>query len=236
MQKFRGLDPRTAFLRWGLLGITLGIIAGATAPQAVDLLIRATGTQHDALPWYASRLLAFLAYLAIAASVVYGLMLSTGVLDAIAHRPISFNLHQDLASAGLGLAAVHAALLLLDRSVPFAIGEVLVPFASPYRPVWVGFGQLGLYLTLVVVASFYLRRRIGQRAWRALHSVTFLAFVGVTAHGILSGTDTGTTWAWWIYTGSAAIVAFLFTYRIVVALTGSGRRSGRPAPARSEAG
>ena len=51
----------------------------------------------------------------MAGSVVYGLLLSTKLLDAIAHRPISFSLHQDLAAIGLGLAAIHGMLLGLDH-------------------------------------------------------------------------------------------------------------------------
>ena len=120
-------------------------------------------------------------------SVVYGLLLSTKVLDAIAHRPISFALHQDLAAVGLGLAGVHGALLGLDATVPFSIQQMVVPGLAPYAPLAVAAGQLTFYVTAIVVASFYARRRIGQRAWRALHVLTFLAFAGATAHGILAG-------------------------------------------------
>lgn len=215
MQKFRGLDGRTQLARWGLLAAAVGIVLGGTLPQATALVANAVATQHDNLPWYASRLLAFLGYLAITGSVVYGLLLSTKLLDVVAHRPISFALHQDLASIGLGLAAVHAALLGLDRTDPFTLAQLLVPFASPYRPVWVGFGQLALYLSGVVVGSFYVRRRIGQRAWRLLHGVTFAVFVGATAHGVAAGTDSGTAWAWWTYVAAAFAVVFLTAYRVV---------------------
>jgi methionine sulfoxide reductase heme-binding subunit len=223
MQKFVGLDPRTRLLRWGLAALALGVALGGTLPSAVDQLALALATQHDSLPWYGSRVLGFLAYLAIAGSVVYGLLLSTGILDRIAHRPITFALHQDLGSAGLGLAGVHGALLGLDRVVPVSLAELAVPFAAPYRPLWVGIGQVTFYLTLVVVASFYLRRRIGQRTWRRLHYLTFLTFAGATAHGLMSGTDTGAPWALWLYAGVTAGVVFLLTYRIVLA---GGKRSG----------
>jgi predicted ferric reductase len=229
MQKFRGLDPRTRTARWGLLSVALGIVLGGTAPRAVDALLSAMAAQHDSLPWYASRLLGFLAYLAIAGSVVYGLLLSTKLLDAVAHRPISFALHQDLASIGLGLAGIHGALLGLDRTVPFSLAQLAIPFASPFRPLWVGFGQVALLLMAAVVASFYLRRRIGQRAWRLLHFVTFAVFAGTTAHGVMSGTDSGTAAAWWMYVGATVSVVFLMTYRVVRSI---GSRVG---PARARA-
>lgn len=231
--KFRGLDPRTRLLRWGLLAVAVGIVLGATLPPALAAAASAAAAQHDALPWYATRLLAFLSYLAISGSVIYGLLLSTKLLDAIAHRPISFTLHQDLASIGLGLAGVHAMLLALDRTVPFSLAEIVVPFASPYRPLWVGLGQLGLYVTAIVVASFYVRRRIGQRAWRTLHSVTFLAYVATTAHGLMSGTDSGAAWAWSIYVGSMVTVVFLLAYRIAVSVAARTSRTNGRQPARA---
>ncbi len=230
MKKYRGLGRRTRLALWSLLTLTVGIVLGETLPQAFDGVANALATQHDSIPWYTSRLLAFLAYVAIAGSVVYGLMLSTGILDAIAHRPISFALHQDLASVGLGLAGVHGALLGLDKTIHFSLADLIVPFAAPYRPAWVGIGQVAFYLMVVVIASFYARRRIGHRAWRLLHYVTFLAFAGSAAHGIMSGTDSGAAWAWWTYVGSTAAVAFLLAYRIVLSVD---RRRRGPQPRRA---
>ena len=102
--KFRGLDPRTQFVRWGLFAVAVGIVLGATAPTAVRALgDRLGGEPVQPARGSSSGSLAFLAYFAVAGSVVYGLLLSTKILDAIAHRPITFTLHQDLASIGLGL-------------------------------------------------------------------------------------------------------------------------------------
>jgi predicted ferric reductase len=199
------------------LAVALAVVAISGGPAA-DAVARWAGAEHDRLPWYATRLLGFLSYAAIALSVVYGLLLSTHLLDAIAHRAVSFTLHQDLAAIGLGLGLVHAALLTLDRTVPFHMDELLIPFQGPYRPLWVGLGQLALYLTIVVVASFSVRRRIGQRRWRALHYLTFLVFAAVTAHGLMAGSDASAPWALWGYVGTGATVAFLTAYRIVVAM------------------
>ena len=93
------------------------------------------------------------AYIAVAGSVVYGLLLSTKLLDAIAHRPISFSLHQDLAAIGLGLAGIHGMLLGLDHSVPFTIAQILVPGLAPHAPVAVAFGQVALYLVAAVTRA-----------------------------------------------------------------------------------
>lgn len=218
-----------------LLAATVAIVLALTLPTAVAAVAAMVVETPAKIPWITSRVTAFLAYFAITASVVYGLLLSTKVLDAIAHRPVSFALHQDLAAVGLGLAAIHGALLTLDQTIHFSVADLLVPFVSPYRPIAVGIGQLAFYVVALVTVSFYMRRRIGQRAWRLIHYLTFFSFLGSTAHGILAGTDTNQPWAFWTYAGSAAIVVFLTAYRVVTGI-GTARerqaalRSGRAAP------
>ena len=228
--KFRGLDPRTQVVRWGMFAVAVGIVAGATGPTAIHALATAWEANRASLPWIFERLFAFLAYGAVAGSVIYGLLLSTKLLDAIAHRPITFTLHQDLASFGVAFAAIHGVLLGLDKSVPFSLAQIAVPGLAPYAPVWVAVGQFTFYLMVAVVASFYVRRQIGQRAWRLLHYLTFLAFAGATAHGLAAGTDSGTAWAWWLYVGSTVVVTFLFTYRIAASRTGRPARANGSVP------
>ena len=208
---YRGMDPRTNLVRFGLPTVAAGIVLGATLPRAVSGVLAA---DPSSLPWLFERSFAFMAYIAVTLSVVYGLLLSTNVLDAIAHRPVNFTLHQDLAALGLGMAGIHGALLGLDASMPFSLAQMLVPGAAPYAPLAVGVGQVSLYLMALLTASFYVRRHIGQRAWRTLHYVTFLAFAGATAHGIAAGTDSGAPWARWVYLVSMSVVAFLLAYRI----------------------
>ena len=231
--KFRGFGSRTGLARWGLAAVAIGIVVGGTAPAAARGLANVVEANPDGLVWLFERLFAWLAYIALAGSVVYGLLLSTKLLDAIAHRPISFSLHQDLAAFGLGLAGIHGMLLGLDHTVPFSIAQILVPGMAPHAPLAVAFGQVALYLVAAVTASFYLRKRIGQRAWRTFHYVTFLAFAGATIHGIAAGSDSNAPWAEGVYLASAAIVLFLLTYRI--AMSRAARAEARRAAARATA-
>jgi sulfoxide reductase heme-binding subunit YedZ len=106
-----------------------------------------------------------------------------------------------------------------------------VPFAGPYRPLWVGFGQLTLGLSLVVLLSFYVRKRIGTRTWRTVHYLSFLAFVGATVHGLMAGSDSIAGWVYAGYLTCTATVAFLTTYRIALALGERKRGRSVPSPA-----
>lgn len=220
----RGMDPRTSLVRWGLAAVATGLVLGATVPLALRGLAEVWATDRQGLAWLFERVFGFTAYLALTGSVVYGLLLSTRLLDRIAHRPVSYTLHQDLASIGIGLAGVHGFLLGLDHTMPFSVAQILVPGLSPHAPLAVAIGQVALYLGLVIVGSTYLRPHLSQRAWRTLHYGTFLVFAGVTLHGIGAGTDSSAAWAQWLYIGAAASVAFLLAYRISLALA---ERAGR---------
>ncbi|HVA87676.1 MAG TPA: hypothetical protein VNF73_15330 [Candidatus Saccharimonadales bacterium] len=237
----RGLPRPLQLVLWATFAAVVGTVVGLTAPTALHAIGVTAALAPAKLAWYAVRGTGFVAYLAVAGSVVYGLMLSTKLLDAIAHRPISFALHKDLALVGLALSGLHGGLLLGDQTFSFTAFAILVPFASPYAPVAVGVGQVAFYVVGIVTGSFYVRRSIGQRAWRQIHYLTFLGFVGVAAHGIAAGSDTATTWAVWLYAIPVAMVVFLFVYRLVTAVGAAtirrtsgapGVRSGAIGPAR----
>lgn len=234
--KHRGLDPATRRVGWMAFLLVLGAVLVATGPEAARVLAGWVASEQESLPWFSSRALGFLGYWALAISVIYGLALSTGILDAIAHRAVSFSLHQELSAIAIALVALHGALLTLDTFVRTSLFEVIVPFAGSYRPLWVGIGQLAFYVMVVVYVSFYFRRRLGQRGWRLLHYTTFLAFIGGTVHGLMAGTDTSAGWALWSYAAACVAVVFLLGYRIVLSVAGSGPRAGSqtPVPASEE--
>ncbi len=233
--RYEGLSHRTRPLRWGLFLGIVAIVVYGTGGSAWGSLTRWLTEEYDRLPWYVTRISALLAYLALTGSVIYGLLLSSKLLDRIAHRAVSFTLHQDLSSIGLALALVHAAVLMIDRSVPYSPSEVIVPFSGPYRPLWVGVGQITLAVTIVVLVSFYVRRWIGQPAWRRLHYLTFAVFVGATVHGLMAGTDTQAPWVFLGYLVMTVVVVFLLTYRIALAV-GSSRAAPAAAAGESPAG
>ena len=223
---YKGLPLPIRVVVWAAFAVVVGVVLGSTAPTALRRLGAVAALQPGMLAWYAVRALGFLAYFVLAASVLYGLLLSTKILDAIAHRPVSFALHKDLSIVGLVLAGLHGLILLGDQSFDFSLRSIVVPFASPYSPITVGIGQLTFYASAVILLSFYVRRRIGQRTWRLLHYVTFLSFAGATYHGIASGSDSGSPWAFWVYLIPLTAMIFLTTYRLVVGLSNRVRRPG----------
>jgi hypothetical protein len=62
----------------------------------------------------------------------------------------------------------------------FSVAEVVVPFVSHYRPLWMGLGVVSAYLAAALWATNWLQHRIGYRWWRRLHYGTFAVYLGAT--------------------------------------------------------
>lgn len=169
-------------------------------------------TNHEF--WYISRAAGFTAYLLIFASVALGLLQNTRLAERLVRRNTMFDMHRFVSLLAVGFSAVHIYILLGDRYIGFNVWQLSIPFISPYRGWQTAFGSLAFYSMVVVIGSFYLRGKIGFRAWRILHYVTFLMFAMVTFHGLTAGSDTDAAWARAIYLGAALGTAALLAYRL----------------------
>ncbi|MBX6378257.1 MAG: ferric reductase-like transmembrane domain-containing protein [Clostridia bacterium] len=162
------------------------------------------------LPWYLSRAAGVTGYACLSGAVLLGLASASRLLPP---RPWSAAWHRALAGLGLFFSGFHALLLLFDRWEPFNWVQILVPLTAPARPAAVGLGTVAFYLLAAVHGSFWLRRRIGGRAWRSLHDAAYPAYGLATLHGIFAGTDTGLPWMRSLYVFSASLTLFLGFYR-----------------------
>ncbi len=166
--------------------------------------------------WYLTRAAGLIAYLLLWLSAVWGLVVASKIFDPVLHRAFTFDIHEFLSLFAIGFTILHVAVLLGDQYLPFSIAQILIPFVSPYRPFWVGLGIIGLYLTLLVTVTFYLRTRIGQKTFRSLHVLSFLAYASVTVHALFAGTDSVLWSAKLVYAGSALVIVFLTVYWYLV--------------------
>jgi hypothetical protein len=165
--------------------------------------------------WYLSRSAGLVAYLLLWGSVVWGLLLSARPGGRRLRPPALFDAHQFLSNTALGFAFFHALVLLGDRYTSFPLSAILAPFAGTYKPMLVALGQIALWLSLFLSLSFLIRRRIGQRRWRAFHYASFVVFWMALLHSVAMGSDTNLLWVRWMYIGTGASVALLTVYRIL---------------------
>jgi len=195
----------------------LSAVAGAAlAAGGFTIGVGATGVAGESTSfWYLSRASGFVAYLLLWGSVMWGLFLSTGTGRAWARPPQLLGAHEYLSSLSVGFACFHSLVLLGDRYVAFSLGAIIVPFAGQHQPLLVACGQVALWLSLLLIGSFQVRRRLGGQLWRRLHYASFAAFWLAFVHGVLVGSETATVWATALYLGTAGTVLFLTMHRVL---------------------
>ena len=90
-----------------------------------------------------------------------------------------------------------------------------------------GIGVIGLYLMGLVTVTYYLRKKIGLMAFRAIHVLSLVAYLGATMHGFFSGTDFSLPVAVLMYFGTFLVIVFLtFHWLLMKLLNGSHSRPG----------
>ena len=169
-----------------------GAIASAllAAFYAASMLLERQGLELDnESVWYAIRASGAVAYLLLAASTAWGILLSGKLVKRRVPAALALELHTILSWTAIGMSVYHAYLLLFGRFFDYTVVDLLVPFVGPYEPLAVGLGIVGLYLMILTSASFYLIDRIGYRSFRQVHYLTYIAYVLATVHSVLAGSD-----------------------------------------------
>jgi len=220
-EAFEDMPPAMALRT--LIGMLLAVALGAgvavfALPAWLPGLSQSLLGAEPKAYWYLSRSSAFVAYILLWLSMVFGLLMTNKLARIWPGGPTAFDLHQHASLLGLAFALFHALILLGDRYIQATLFQVLVPFQySGYEPLWVGLGQAAFYGLAIVGLSFYVKDRIGRRAWRLIHFLSFAIFVLALMHGIWSGSDSASDLARAIYWGSGGSVLFLTIYRVLVA-------------------
>lgn len=169
------------------------------------------------LSWYTARAGGIVAWALLAASMIWGLALSTKAsVGGKRPRPNwMLDLHRFLGGAALAFVVVHVAAIVLDSYVDFGIVEVLVPFASSWNPVAVAWGIVAVYLLVAVELTSLLRRKISRRAWRITHMLSFPTFVLTTVHMLTAGTDRSTVGLRLLTAAATVVIGTLTAWRVL---------------------
>ena len=183
------------------------------------------------IEWMAIRGSGLIAFLLLAGSTIWGLLISTKVLGrAVKAKGVSW-FHESLGIGSLIATGIHMYFLFNHDYIDFGYRALFVPGASTWRPLAVAMGVVAFYMMFLITVSFYVKKWIGQNAWRAIHLTAFGTFIGAGLHGVFSGTDTSHPAVVAMYVGSLATVGLLLVIRIVQAAS-PRREPQRPARAR----
>lgn len=165
----------------------------------------------DGLTWGVARSSGFVAFLAATGAVVLGARrpsaLPIGGLPARVYA-----LHRALGIAAAAAMVVHLVALWTDDFVEFTWSQLLfLPWTSGYEPFAVTLGWLAMISLVLTASSGGLRRLLP--GWRIVHALAYLTFALGLAHGLLSGTDSGSPWALALYAATLLAVAWTISRR-----------------------
>lgn len=205
-----------AALALGLAGLFLLLSQTALGGVWSRLLDSVFGASTGQMTWFITRASGIVAYLLLWLSTAWGLAVSSKMFDKFVPRAFTYDAHEYLSLLAFVFTVVHVVILLGDTFMPFNVAQLFVPFVSDYRPVWVGVGIIATYLSVLVTVTFYMRKWIGQRAFRMIHYFSFIGFYGVLLHSWFAGTDTGLTATRILYLVTGLSVIFMTVYWLVL--------------------
>jgi len=200
-----------------MLAMIIGLlIAILLLPAWLPSMAHSLTGENPKAYWYLSRATALVSLSILWISMALGISITNKMARLWPGAPAAFAIHEYASLLGLAFAIFHALVLLGDHYISFTVAQIFMPFSTVgYRPLWVGIGQIGFYIWVLVALSFYVRQSIGQKIWRLVHYLSFAMYMMGLVHGLFSGTDTNAVWAQWYYWISGGSLLFLFVYRIV---------------------
>lgn len=223
------VTARKSVLIWVLAGIAIigAAFLGAGSFLAVRYLPigKATANLISGLfalnstqtTWYITRAAGWVAYFLLWFSMIWGLAIPTKFFERYVSPTFVVDFHEYISLLSIGFVLLHSSILMADKYLPYTLVQLLVPFLSPYRPVWVGLGVIGAYLSMLVTVTFYLRKKIGQKRFKAIHTLSMFGYLGVVLHAFFAGSDSSLAAVQAIYLVTFLIVVFLTSYWLILA-------------------
>jgi methionine sulfoxide reductase heme-binding subunit len=186
-----------------------------------------TSVETSKAIWYLMRATGVVSLVLLTAVLVLGIATVNRWRPGKAPAFVTAGVHRSISLLTVVFVAVHVLTAVADPDAGVSFVGTVVPFVSPSKPLWVGLGALSLDLIAALIVSSLLRRRIGARAWRAVHWTAYLSWPLAFAHGVGMGSDAGTTWLRAITVTCFGVIAVAVAWRLADRRTGK-RLERRP--------
>jgi hypothetical protein len=139
--------------------------------------------------WYATRATGVIALILLTGSVVLGIIVQVRAASERWPRLVTIGVHRNLSLLVLAFLGLHILTAVVDSYAPVGWLSVVVPFASSYRPIWLGFGTVAFDLLIAVTVTSLLRTRISARLWRLVHWAAYACWPSAVIHSLGTGSD-----------------------------------------------
>jgi sulfoxide reductase heme-binding subunit YedZ len=155
------------------------------------VILAATSSQFL---WYVTRGMGVASLLLLTASVALGVLATVGWRSTTWPRFATTGLHRNLTLLAICTVVLHVVTTVLDGYAPIALQDAVIPFFSPYRPIWLGLGAVAFDLLIALVVTSLLRARIGYQRWRFIHWLAYAAWPIALMHSLGTGSDARIGW------------------------------------------
>ncbi len=180
--------------------------------------------------WWLSRASGIVAWVVVAAAVVWGLLASTRLIRRKGLPAWILDLHRYLGTLTIVFVAIHVATIYADSFVQFSAKQLFVPFASTWRPHAVAWGIFATYLLVAIQTTSWAMRMLPRKLWHRVHVLSIPMLAMATVHGFLAGTDRiNRAWQWGCF---AAVLGILFLLTVRLASPSRAARTGATTTAR----
>jgi DMSO/TMAO reductase YedYZ heme-binding membrane subunit len=174
--------------------------------------------------WYLARATGLVAWVGAVGGVLVGLALASRIGGRQVPPSWLLALHRHLGGLTVVFVAAHVGAVVADSYAHFGAADVLLPFASGWRPGAVAWGVVAMWLLVAVEVTSLARRRLPPQLWRAIHLSSYAVAVASTAHMVAAGADATTPFVRWAPVVAVGLAVTFLTYRAL-----------RPGPVRAGA-
>lgn len=170
--------------------------------------------------WYLSRAAGIVAWVVLAVTCLWGILLITRMLKPADRPAWLLDLHRYLGVLSIVTTLAHVVVLHFDKWMHPSWTELFVPWkmTSPNTTAYnasVGWGIIALYVMVLVQASSWAMKKIPKSLWRGIHLTSYGMFLLATIHGLWAGTDTSNMVLLLTMAGIIGILAFSLLARIL---------------------
>jgi methionine sulfoxide reductase heme-binding subunit len=164
----------------------------------------------SSLGWWWVRSWGLVAYLALWATVWFGVATSSRGAGGWLHTPTVAALHRAWSLGVVVATALHVAVVAVDPASHIsALATVL-----PVGPAPVALGVIAAWWVAALLATN--ARAVPRPVWRAVHASAFGAYLVALVHGLRAGTDQGSPVVRAVVLGTAAALLGAVLHRIAL--------------------
>ena len=144
--------------------------------------------------WYLTRGAGLVSLVLLTASVVFGIVQVQRWAGEGWPRMVIAGLHKNVSLLVLVFLALHIVTAVADGFAPIHWISAVIPFTSPYRPLWLGLGAIAVDLLIALVVTSLLRSRLSLSTWRLVHWSAYACWPVAFVHGLGTGSDGRVNW------------------------------------------